>query len=89
MRCGNYRGEIKNVSDSMKVTNEKKHNLQTDEMWSHIVSDESQNPCKLRAQMAGETVTIESMTKVGSEILETCLGRSMRRHAVLDRVRED
>jgi len=33
-RCGNSvcRGEIKSVSDSSKVMNEKKQNLETDEM---------------------------------------------------------
>jgi len=33
-KCGNsvFRGEIKSVSDSSKVTNERKQNLETDEM---------------------------------------------------------
>jgi len=36
-RCGNSvcRGELKCVSDSSKVMNEKKRNLETDEMWSN------------------------------------------------------
>jgi len=66
-RCGNSvcRGELKSFSDSSEVTNERKHNLETDEKWSNTVSDESRITPKLRAQLAGETVTFEGMTWVG------------------------
>jgi len=63
-RCGNSvcHCEIKSVSDSSKVTNEKKQNLETDEMLIDIVSYDSQITPKLRAPLAGETVTFEGMT---------------------------
>jgi len=65
-RCGNIvcRGEIKSVSDSSKETNEKKHNLETDGMWSDIVSDESHITPKLRAQLAGEIGRRQDMSKI-------------------------
>jgi len=71
---------VKSVSDTSKVSNEKKQNLETDEMWSDIVM--SHISPKLRAQLAGETLTFEGMDG-GSEILESCLKRPTRRHSVL------
>ena len=38
-----------------------------------MVSDESKITPKLRAQLAGEMVTYEGLTRVGSEVLENIL----------------
>ena len=47
-------------------------------------SVESKITPRLRAESAGVMVTFDGMSKVGSEILESWVGRPMRRNSVLD-----
>ena len=39
---------------------------------------------RLRAASVGVIATLEGMRRAGSEILESCLGRPMRKNLVLD-----
>ena len=46
--------------------------------------DESKITPRLRAECVGVVVTFEGMRRVGSEILESCLGRPISKNYVLD-----
>lgn len=61
-----------------------KQDLETDEICADIVSDESKITPRLRAASVGVIVTLEGMRSVGSETLESCLGRPMSKNSVFD-----
>jgi len=51
---------------------DRKHDLDTDEICSEKVSDESKITPRLRAEFVCVIVTLEGMKRVGSETLESC-----------------
>jgi len=63
---------------------DRKQDLETEEIWSDMVSDESNMTPRLRAESDGLIVTLESMWRVASETLESCLGRPISKNSVLD-----
>ena len=55
---------------------DRKHALETDEICSEKVSDESKITPRLRgAESVGVMETLEGIRRVESEIFEICLGR--------------
>jgi len=63
---------------------DRKHDLETEEICSEKVSDESKITPRLRAESVGVIETLEGIRRVGSDILEVCLGRPMSKNSVLD-----
>jgi len=51
---------------------DKKHDLDTDEICSEKVSDESKITPRLRAEFVGVIMTLESMRRVSSDTLGSC-----------------
>ena len=51
---------------------DRKHDLDTDEICSEKVSDESKITPRFRAELVGVMLTLEGITRVGSETLESC-----------------
>jgi len=51
---------------------DRKHDLDTNEICSEKVSDESKITPRLRAEFVGVIVILEGMHRVGSETLESC-----------------
>ena len=56
--------------------------METDEICSEEVSDESKITPRLRAESVGIIETLEGIRRVGSEIFEICLGRPISRDSV-------
>jgi len=70
------------MSDSMTVTNREEARCRyKGYILSDIVSDESKRH-RNYVQSDGEMVTWKGIRSVGSETLESCLGRSMRDNSV-------
>ena len=63
---------------------DRKHDLDTDEICSEKVSGESKITPRSLAESVGATMTLKGMRRVGSEILESCLGRPMNKNSVLN-----
>ena len=51
---------------------DRKHDLDTDEICSEKVSDESKITPRFRAELVGVMLTLEGITRVESETLESC-----------------
>jgi len=51
---------------------DRKHDFDTDEICSEKVNDESKITPRLRAEFVGVIVTLEGITRVGSESLKSC-----------------
>jgi len=51
---------------------DRKHDLDTDEICSKEVSDDSKITPRFRAELVGVMLTLEGITRVGSETLESC-----------------
>jgi len=63
---------------------QRKRDIDTEEIWSDIVSDESKMTKRLRAESDGAMVTFEGMRREETDTLNSCLGRLMRKNSVLD-----
>jgi len=63
---------------------DRKHDLDTDDICSEKVSDESKIMPRLRAEFVGAIVTLEGIQRVESETLESCRGRPISKNSVLD-----
>jgi len=51
---------------------DKRHDLDTDKIFSEKVNDESKLTPRLRAEFVGVIVTLEGIRRVGLETLEIC-----------------
>jgi len=67
---------------------ERKQDLDADEIWSYIVSDESKMTPRLRAESDEAMVTFEGMRREGLDTLDSCLGKPVSKNSVLDRFTE-
>ena len=57
-----------------------KQDLDTEEIWSDMVRNESNMTPRLRAQSEEEIVTLEGMRRAASDTLESCLGRPISKN---------
>jgi len=66
----------------------RRHDLDTDEICSEKVSEESKITPRLCAEFVGVIVTLEGIRRVKSYILGSCWGRPMSNNSALDCLRE-
>jgi len=62
---------------------DRKEDLDTEEIWSDMMSDESNMIPRFRAESDGVIVTLEGMSHM-SDNLESCFGRPISKNSVLD-----
>jgi hypothetical protein len=85
-RCGNGFSclKIKCIAYATKITNVKKQDSEMAEMCSDMDKEESKTTPRFRADDTGKIERLDDICRAGSDSLDSCLGRPMRRNSVLE-----